>query len=239
MKRIERKADPAILSEAMKNRILRCLILFTLFGIIAAAAGCGSQKQDMGQADTCFIYTDGLLDDLCAMEYLSERYENAIIMLQDPEGLPDSPYASDKVTDESLLLGAASGWFKRVTPYSDSADIAEADLYLLAPLTEFAELLKADPLLEEKNALIMAGDSDGPEGAGEEWNASVDLDAYRYVTENMTELIQMTRPACEAAFEENGYPMDAEFLDEYITRMKAMNENVCCYDLQAVALFFH
>lgn len=222
-----------------ENRIIRYLMIFTLLGIITAGvAGCCSQKQEMGQADTCFIYTDGLLDDLCAIEYLSERYDNAIVMLQDPEGLPDSQYASDSVTDESLLLDAASRWFKRVTPYSDSTDISVADLYLLAPLTEFAAILKADPLLQEKRALIMAGDSDGPEGAGEEWNAIMDLDAYRYVTENMTELIQMTRPECEAEFEENGYPIDAEFLDEYVTQMNSMNENVCCYDLQAVALLF-
>jgi len=29
-----------------------------------------------------------------------------------------------------------------------------------------------------------------PEGAGEEWNAMADPDAYRYVTENMTHLMQ-------------------------------------------------
>ena len=82
----------------------------------------------------------------------------------------------------------------------------------------------------------MAGDADGPDGAGEDWNAVKDIDAYGYVTEKMTSLNQITRPDCEKAFEENGYPFRAKYLDEYISSMEAINENVCCYDLQAVAL---
>lgn len=84
----------------------------------------------------------------------------------------------------------------------------------------------------------MAGDSKGLDGAGEEWNAITDLAAYTYVTENMTDMIQICRPDCESAFEANGYPFDACFLDEYKARMSSMDENICCYDLQAVALFF-
>lgn len=84
----------------------------------------------------------------------------------------------------------------------------------------------------------MAGDSDGPDGAGEDWNAIMDIDAYRYVTENMTDLVQMTRPECERDFETNGYHFVSKFLDEYISQMNSMDENVCCYDLQAVSLFF-
>ena len=48
----------------------------------------------------------------------------------------------------------------------------------------------------------------------------------------------MTRPDCEAEFEANGYPFEAKFLDEYISRMSSMDENVCCYDFQAVSLYF-
>jgi hypothetical protein len=84
----------------------------------------------------------------------------------------------------------------------------------------------------------MAGDSDGPDGAGKDWNAVMDIDAYRYVTGNMTDLVQMTRPDCENEYEANGYPFEAQFLDEYTAKMKSMDENLCCYDLQAVALFF-
>ena len=50
--------------------------------ITALFAGCGTAKTDTVQSDTCFIYTDGLLDDLCAIEYLAESYYNAVIMLQ-------------------------------------------------------------------------------------------------------------------------------------------------------------
>ncbi|MDO5132163.1 MAG: hypothetical protein Q4D81_04155 [Eubacteriales bacterium] len=133
---------------------------------------------------------------------------------------------------------AVSQWFASVTPYSDFTDISEADFYLIAPLTEFAGMLKDDPSLKSKRALLMAGDAEGPDGAGEDWNAVMDIDAYRYVTENMIDLIQMTRPVCEAEFEKNGYPFNAQFLEEYAARMSSIDENVCCYDLQAAALLF-
>lgn len=222
----------------MKKQYTTITILILTIIISAFLAGCGSSKSDPVRSDTCFIYTDGLLDDLCAIEYLAERYDNAVIMLQDPEGLKDNPYASPEVTDEDALFETVSPWFAEVTPYTDSADISQTDFYLLAPLTEYAELLKSDPSLKSKRALIMAGDSDGPDGAGEDWNAIQDIDAYRYVTKNMTDLVQMTRPECEAEFAENDYPFEAMFLDEYISRMSSMDENVCCYDLQAVSLYF-
>lgn len=133
----------------------------------------------------------------CAIEYLAGHYDHAVIMLQDPNGLAGSQYAAKQVKDEKSLLDTVSQWYESVESYSDSTDIAEADLYLFAPLTEFAELLKKSPSLKSNRAVLMAGDSAGPEGAGEEWNAMADPDAYRYVTENMTNLMQATRPDCE------------------------------------------
>ena len=55
----------------------------------------------------------------------------------------------------------------------------------------------------------------------------------------MTNLTQVTSPECEAAYEKNEYPMETEFLDEYITQMTFINEKVCCYDLQAVTVATH
>ena len=215
----------------------RFKVIFSLFAILAVCmAGCGGQRSGPVHSDTCFIYTDGLLDDLCAMEYLAERYDHAVIMLHNPNELADSQYASHKVKDERALLNTVSQWIVSAAVYSDSADISEADLHLLARLTEFADMLKEDPSLCSKLALLMAGDSDGPDGAGEEWNAAADTDAYRYVTENMTDLLQATRPECEAEYEKNGYPFQAQFLDEYVEKMSSIGENLCCYDLQAAAI---
>lgn len=221
----------------MSKRFYRSIA--AVFVLIAVGlTGCGVPGQGEKQADTCFIYTDGLLDDLCAIEYLGGRYDKAVVLLQDPDGLADSPYGSRAVTDESALFNVISNWFDSVAPYSDSTDISKADLYLLAPLTAFSALLKADPSLRSRRALLMAGDSEGPDGAGGDWNAIMDPEAYRYVTENMTDLIQMTRPVCESEYETNAYPFDAQFLAEYTAQMASMDENLCCYDLQAVALYF-
>lgn len=172
----------------------------------------------------------------CAIEYLAGHYDHAVIMLQDPNGLAGSQYAAKQVKDEKSLLDTVSQWYESVESYSDRTDIAEADLYLFAPLTEFADLLEKNPSLKSNRAVLMAGDSAGPEGAGEEWNAMADPDAYRYVTESMTNLMQATRPDCENEYEKNGYPFQASFLDEYIESMHSINENLCCYDLQAAAM---
>ena len=210
-------------------------VLLVLAVLALGLAGCGTKETGEARTKTCFIYTDGLLDDLCAIEYLAGRYDSAVILLQDPDGLAGNDYGSAAVTDKDALLRAASGWFASVTEYADGVDLSGADLYLLGPLTEFAELLRNEPSLKDAHALLMAGTSEGPDGAGEEWNAAADEAAYRYVTETMTDLTQMTAPACEAAFAEGGYPFQAQFLEEYISQMEAMDENVCCYDLQAVA----
>ena len=114
-------------------------------------------------------------------------------------------------------------------------NLAEADLYLLAPLSEFANLLKDNPYLKTEKALMMAGDEDGPDGAGNEWNAAADIEAYGYVTENMKNLTQMTKSECEQEYEKDGYPFKARFLEEYTLRMNAISENICCYDLQTAA----
>ncbi len=207
------------------------VFLLTLCTVLSA--GCTAVHEN-----TCFIYTDGLLDDLCAIEYLAQKYDHAVIMPQNPAGIAGSPYASSAVTDEAALLDTASEWFVSAELYSDEMNLSEADLYLLAPLSEFAELLKDNPYLCSEKALMMAGDTDGPDGAGNEWNAAADIEAYRYVTENMKNLTQMTRSECEQEYEKDGYPFEARFLDEYTSRMNAISENICCYDLQAAAFVF-
>jgi len=38
----------------------------------------------------------------------------------------------------------------------------------------------------------------------------------------------MTTFECEAAFDENRYPFEMQFLNEYTTQMEAMHDNVYC-----------
>lgn len=218
----------------MFSKIIWFLVVVFILGLSA----CGTPEIDEVRKTTCFIYTDGLLDDLCAIEYLSDKYESAVILLQDPGGLAGNEYASDIVSNKKAFMDTVSGWFSVVTEYSDSEDLSNMDIYLLAPLTEFASLLEENSSLKSNHALMMAGDSDGPNGAGLEWNATADEEAYRYVTENMTDLTQIAAPECEAAYLQTGYSFSAAFLDEYVHQMESMNENVCCYDLQAVSYMF-
>ena len=93
---------------------------------------------------------DSLLDVICAIEYLAEKYDNAVIMLQDPEGLKDNSYASPAVTGENIFFDTVSPWFSSITPYTDSADITQTDFYLLSSLTEYVELLRVNPSFKSK-----------------------------------------------------------------------------------------
>ena len=110
-------------------------VLLVLAVLALGLAGCGTKETGEARTKTCFIYTDGLLDDLCAIEYLAGRYDSAVILLQDPDGLAGNDYGSAAVTDKDALLRAASGWFASVTEYADGVDLSGADLYLLGPLT--------------------------------------------------------------------------------------------------------
>ena len=68
--------------------------LFTIAALISVClAGC----KDTKTADTCFIYTDGLPDDLCAIEYLGSKYDHAVIMVEKPEEIAESQFASEKI----------------------------------------------------------------------------------------------------------------------------------------------
>ena len=69
------------------------------------------------------------------------------------------------------------------------------------------------------------------------WNGVAFTILYQAAGATASGLVQMTRPECEAEYETNAYPFKATFLGEYISRMSSMNENVCCYDLQAVSLY--
>ena len=56
--------------------------------------------------------------------------------------MPQNPYRIKSHFQILCLNG-----FQNISKYSDSTDISKADFYILAPLTEFAELLKTIPHL--------------------------------------------------------------------------------------------
>ena len=113
----------------MKRIIAVLLFALALAGFCPTITFGKWTDADTVQSETCFIYTDGLLDDLCAIEYLAQRYDNAVIMLQDPEGLKDNTYASPEVTGVSTFVETVSPWFKSIALYTDSVDISQTDFY--------------------------------------------------------------------------------------------------------------
>ena len=188
----------------------------------------------------CFIYTDLFLDDLCAVEYLSLHYENAVYFVTLENEIKGSAYASCIVQSAADFEKTAKGFFSgTVTDFCSTGTVApDADVFLLAPLTDFVKIIKQCPSVIGNKALMMGGIRPGPDGAENEWNASADVSAYRYTLEHMKNLRQVTRNECLRLYAENGYPFNCSFLPEYIKKMNAIGENVTCFDLQAVSVIF-
>ena len=188
--------------------------------------------------ERCFIYTDLFLDDLCAVQFLGTVYENATVFVTLGDKIAGSDYASDRVQSEKDFFEVCSRFFTGETkPFCEGERVPRnADIILLAPLTDFEKLLQNQPEIAEQNALMMGGIFAGADGALNEWNASADENAYRYTVKTLKNLRQVTRNECLALFAENGYPFDAEFLPEYIEKMKKIGENLTCFDLQAVSI---
>lgn len=186
--------------------------------------------------DVCFIYTDAFLDDICATEMLADKYERAIVFVTLEGEIRGSAYCSDRVTDGSEFLSLMSELFdKGATAYRIGDSLPEdADLYLLAPLTDFAEIICRNTEIEDNFCVMMAGINPGVGGALNEWNASRDSLSYDFVVSQMHRLRQVTRNECLELYEKNGYPFECRFMDEYIEKMKNIGENLTCFDLQAV-----
>lgn len=185
----------------------------------------------------CFIYSDAFLDDICAAEMLAGYYESARVFVTLEDEIKGSDYCSDSVTDGKEFISLMNGLFSGgAKPYAAGEPLpADCDIYLLAPLTDFAELLKQAPSLADNYCVMMAGINAGAGGALNEWNASRDPDAYDFVVTQMKNLRQVTRNECLELYEKNGYPFECRFMPEYIGKMNAIGENLTCFDLQAVA----
>ena len=58
-----------------------CMAAVFMICLTSCQAGEPGEARSASCKASCFIYTDGLLDDLCAAEYLSGRYDSAVILL--------------------------------------------------------------------------------------------------------------------------------------------------------------
>lgn len=187
--------------------------------------------------EICFIYTDAFLDDICATEMLAANYKKAIVFVTLENEIKGSAYCSDIVTNGREFLALMNELFEGgATDYTvDDSLPADCDIYSLAPLTDFAEIIRKNPDIKDNYCVMMAGINPGVGGALNEWNASRDASAYDFTVTQMNNLRQVTRNECLEMYAKNGYPFECRFMDEYIVKMNKIGENLTCFDLQAVS----
>lgn len=189
------------------------------------------------------VYSDVLLDDLCALEYLSTKYKELILVAVNVSDLADSDYASDRVKNIANITAVVNKWFDKATvidassKYVISAVLIHSDVeevFSLAPMSAIVEDMKKCPMLRSKKITLMAGSKEGAEGFKNEWNAMADPDAYKEFFELASNYEQFTYEDCKILFVRRGIPFESEFQTEYYTKMVNLNEDICNFDLQAV-----
>lgn len=188
-------------------------------------------------SDYCVVYTDLLLDDLCAIQLLSYRYRKVCIIAVNHNDLPTSDYAYDGC-NIFTVISKLKEWFDDVVVRIDALSCSnvtvannEADCYSLANATAIVKDLEAG--FKYKSITAMIGSSE------EEWNASQDVEAYhKLLTYGIK---QVSFEDCEKLYAEKGYhgfDKYIEYLPTYISKMNAINDSICCFDFQAVASKF-
>ena len=209
-------------------------IMNTLLGY---AAMMGGDTKPVVPQKTCVIYTDGLLDDLCAIEYLSRFYTKAVVLLTNGNDLPTSDYAPDNYNTEEFGKDVR-GWFREVVLTEESGISGlgltfeeKPDAFLFCNATAICN----DDLSRFAKLTVM-GSYDGiVNRLNDEWNSSQDMEAFKKIlAQNVIPMVVMSKQDCEA------YPnvelfkyLDLKYYNEYYIKMTALNDSTCCYDLVA------
>lgn len=182
-------------------------------------------------SDCCVVYSDLLLDDLCAIEELSRRYNKIYLVAVNSEQLKDSPYSSDKVHKLVDADAEISEWFDSTIIRNDSVSahgnsVDGADAYCLCSATKIVEDLKSGKcnfrsITARMGTSLPARLDDGEHNAAQDPKSYMELSKYnvRFVTAS----------DCRNLYQRNNYYKgDYKFLSEYVDKMSALNEEPCC-----------
>lgn len=197
------------------------------------------ETNQVSENSKCIVYTDLLLDDLCAIQWLAKMYDNVCILPCCLNSWSNSKYGTDDSFNDMCEKIKSWGDVEIVGPANNCIkEFEDSDLYLLAPLTEFVELVEDEEELEfllNFPTVMMAGEELGEDGVGNEYNAVKDEYAYKFIIKNIKTLCQVTDKMCKKLFKDRGYPFESEYLEEYIEKIGEIEgEEVYCPDLQAV-----
>lgn len=196
------------------------------------------ETNQVTESSKCIVYTDLLLDDLCAIQWLAKMYDKVCILPCCLNSWEGSEYGTDESFNSVCEKIRSWGDVVILGPdYDPIKEFEESNLYLLAPLTEFVKLVENEEFkfLMNLPTVMMAGEEIGEDGVGSEYNAIQDEDAYKFVIKNVKTLCQVTDKMCKKMFKEKEYPFESEYLEEYIEKIGEIEgEEVYCPDLQAV-----
>lgn len=195
------------------------------------------EDNQVNKSSKCIIYTDLILDNLYAIQWLTKMYNKIYILHCNLNNWRGSEYKMNYSLNS--VWEKIRSWGDVVIigqDYEPIKELEESDLYLLAPLTEFVKLVENEEFKFFMNlpTVMLAGEEIGEDGAGSEYNAMQDEDAYKFVIKNVKTLCQVTKKMCKRMFKEKNYPFKAEYLEEYIEKIgKIDGEEVYCNALQA------
>lgn len=194
------------------------------------------------------IYTDMLLDDLCAIELLSYKYKSAVILVANSDDLPSSNYAADNYNIVKANNDVKT-WFKdNVVFVKDSLELRDVCEFTPEHRVTVFCLCNAKAIVRDleyiepnlKNLAAMIGSSHEFNPNDPEWNANQDLEAYKVLQEfinSNSNCLQVTAGECEDSYNpEDGTYNWLKYSSAYLNKMTQLNENTCCYDLRCILL---
>ncbi len=202
------------------------------------------------------IYTDLLLDDLCALEVLGKwckKFNKKAMIVSTCLGeLHNSVYGSTKVRNLTQAKTYLNKWFGKYELISEKNRKFRYDpemIIVMCPVTAFHRDLHNWLIFNDRISFldaynkrtvvcpiyIMGGSLKAADGIGTEYNASADKGAFTELLKSGWTMYYFNE-TCLSLFDKLGYEVKSlgfkpEFLDEYLATMKKLGENLYYPDL--------
>ena len=192
--------------------------------------------------EACLVYSDLLLDDLCAIQKLSSYFKDMYLVpcdIQDDYAENDYSPANRSVPEVIELI---RGWFRKVSVAENingKLDGVE-HVFILARATEVVADIRKNDWMKELQFCFMGGSYPGLEAENNpdnlEWNHSRDRKAYTALFREFDlDITQFTFKDCEELADMNDTKM--QFYQEYVETMERLGDSTCCPDLSAVTQY--
>lgn len=197
------------------------------------------------------VYSDLSLDDCCAIEYLSKKYEGIVLIITTEVFSLTADFVSDRLQTLESVQKWLGSLFTNVTIWEgykyadcdcmvefvkDEVEMASIEkVYSFSSLTLIASHYSLEGnKISDKPTVMVAGDTDSFSENEEDWNAADDIEAYKSMFSLAKNLEHFSRERCGDLYKMRGVPYDTTFQQELEMISSELDFGECNDSLQAV-----